>query len=243
MKCDFCKRDESEIKSIFAPIFNEFENKIQELNYQIQNIGSIYPQNHGFIQTNFDKINKINKNVLEMKISTIFDKDELNNFKRLEPNIILLYSYIKEYTPEITNEKPLKDLVSLYIKEPTENRLKRERDKLVTQKNELTRKYNLIKNKYANFSEIEIEFEVPLNVFNYEKNIMLYIIDEMNMLSDDGIKKEIAHKLSLCPYCAYIFNNFNKEIHMARGESRKENTNIGTNDDHSSLKEWDFDNL
>jgi hypothetical protein len=146
MKCDFCKRDEIEIKKIFAPIFTRFKEKIRNLEISIQNKKQKYPQEHGFIKENFDKVDEINEVILKMKINTILS--DIDNFIKLDPNIELLCIYFKNYNPEISKEKTLKDLVILYKNEPTEIRLNDAVLSLFTEKNDLTSKYNEIKSKY-----------------------------------------------------------------------------------------------
>jgi hypothetical protein len=233
VKCDFCKRDEVEIKKIFEPLFKSFSEKIEKLEINIRDIRQIYPIENGFISENFDKVDKINEAILKMKISTVLL--DIDNFIKLDPNIQLLYIYIDKHRPEISKEKTLEDLVVLYKKEPSEERLNNAKETYVNKKNNLIRQCNEIKGKYDTFSEIEIDYNIPLHIFELKDKTLSHIINDKN-----NSVMNIPNKMKLCPYCFYLFENMPKEIQKAEENTRKVTLNkIRESYDHSSLKEFD----
>ena len=233
MKCDFCKRDADEIKDIFSPIFAKINEKIKDLEKSIQIKKQRYAQENGFIKENFDKVEKIDEFILKMKISTILG--DLSNFIEGNQNIKILIDYFTKYNSEIPTEKTLSDLLVLYKAEPTEKRKNEAVSDLSTQKNDLQKRHNEIEYKIEKFIDMEVDFNIPLNIFSFNDKTILYIIDDS--------KENIKHKIHLCPYCAFLFKDFSKEINKAREATYngEVHTITDTNDKDSSLKDWDFD--
>ncbi|MDR3276263.1 MAG: hypothetical protein LBT11_03460 [Treponema sp.] len=218
MKCDFCKRDENEIKNIFAPIIESFMKDIADKDAHITEIKKQYPIKHGFISDKFERAKKINEDILDIKLNAIMAN--LDPFFKLDPNIELLTSYYTNYKPAIIPESTLKDLLELFLKEPTEERLSDEVRKFVDQRDSLYGYIEII-NKKNEFFECKIinDIIIPLRVFAFENSIISAVLPIIR-------KKPIKRTITLCPYCKYLFN--------------EENANKIT-DDHSSLKNWDFD--
>lgn len=232
MKCDFCKRDENGIKDIFSPIFAKFNEKMKYLDDNIQNKRQRYAQENGFIKENFDKVDKIDEFILNMKIRNIIS--ELANFLDHDQNIKYLSDYFTKHKPVISDEKTLRDLLVLYKKEPTEERLRNSVSELSTKKNDLIKIYNDIKSKIDKFGEVEVDFNIPLNIFDFKDESILYILDEIKNNSE-------KNKMHLCPCCAYLFKDFSKEIHRAREASRKVTTSVTCeSNDNTSFRDCGF---
>jgi hypothetical protein len=235
VKCDFCKRDEIEMKEIFASLFTRFSEKIKELETAIKERKKVYPIEHGFISENFDKVDKINGAILKMKISTVLA--DIDNFIKLDQNIQLLHTYFIKHKPNISSEKTLGDLVILYKKEPSEERLHNAVQTLITEKNILVSQHNEIKSKYDVFSEMNVDYTIPLHIFELKDKTLSHIINDKN-----NSAMNMPNKMKLCPYCSYLFKNISKEIQKAKENTRKVTINIKReSDDHSSLREWDFE--
>jgi hypothetical protein len=235
MKCNFCKKNENEINEIFAPIIEGLEKKISEISLQIQNNKREYPLKHGFTKENFEKVKKINENILEIKIKSFIAN--LKPFLKLEPNLNLLIFYLTKHEPKISPEETLKDLMNLYIKEPIELRLNNEVKELEIKQKELINYVKQIKTKNV-FYEIKNEFEIPLGVFGFDERLMIYIHDQIKELSINN-----NEKILLCPYCSHLFRNDSVNIFNAikKAKQKKKNVKIIKKDNHDSLKDWDFD--
>jgi hypothetical protein len=219
MKCSFCNRDENEIIGIFAPIIMNFEKEISELNTIIEDTKEKYSIKHGFVKENFEKVNTIDKNILDIKLDAI-----LNNFEpflKIDQNIGLLISYFNNYKPQITSESTLKDLLDLFIKEPTEKRLSDEVEKIVLKRDSLAKNINVIKEKNK-FGEIENinDIIIPLKVFNFEKELESDIV---KIARGSSLKR----KISLCPYCSVLIN---PTEHKKEKNNDNKNTNYNNND-------------
>jgi len=203
MKCDFCKRDEIEIDGIFAPIIMTFEKEIVDLENIINGIKEQYPAKNGFTKENFKKVNKIDKSILEIKLSAIMEN--MKPFFNLDANIELLTSYFTNYNPKITLQNTLGDLLSLFLNEPTLQRLSDEIKEFIVKKDCLYKKIEKIneKNKFFEVENIN-DIIIPLNVFGFENEIRNDVLKIIR--KTPSIKK----KFILCPYCNYLF--FEKDI-------------------------------
>lgn len=222
MKCDFCQRDENSIQNVFFAVFSIYEKQIKTLGMQISTFKEHYAKENGFVPENFEKAKNIRKTFLKMKINSILN--ELDNFLEEEPNINLLTNYFENHTPDIAAEKPMIDLLNLYIKEPTQTRLDNAVRDISNEKNNLQRICNKIKAKHDVFSDIEVVFEIPLHVFDYEQDIMLHLLQNMTKIPGTNNKTN-SKKMHLCPYCAYLFKQFSQEINNIDLEYRPTHSN------------------
>jgi hypothetical protein len=214
MKCSFCNRDENEIIGIFAPIIMNFEKEISLLDTIIKDTKEKYAIKHGFIKENFEKVNTIDKNILDIKLDAI-----LNNFEpflKIDQNIGLLISYFNNYKPQITSESTLKDLLDLFIKEPTQKRLSDEVEEIILQRDSLVKKIDVIKEKNRFNEAINInDIIIPLKVFNFENELESDIV---KIIRGSSLKR----KISLCPYCLALFK-------LTEPKKEKNNDNKNTN--------------
>jgi hypothetical protein len=215
MKCDFCKRDEDEIKEIFSPIFKRIEDRISLLENKINNIKEEFSLVKGFTKDNFDRADKINNAILDMKIKTVFDSGDTDKFINIDVNVEILRNYYKDFNPDIAPEKSLMELLIMFKKEPTEERLEHEKSKLKTNKNSLTKLYIAIKSQFGTFDEIDAEFDIPLNVFDFDDAAIASISTIKQMKPDK--------KLKLCPYCKYLFKGLGQRIALAEKNMRMAN--------------------
>jgi hypothetical protein len=218
MKCSFCNRDEKEITGIFAPIIKNFENKVSELDTIIKDTQEKYSVEHGFTKENFEKVKTINKNILDIKLDAIFNNFE--PFLKIDRNIELLISYFNTYKPQITLKSTLKDLLDLFIKEPTQRRLSDEIKEFVSQRNKVAKKIEVIieKNRFNEVKNIN-DIIIPLKVFNFENELESEIV---KIIRGSSLKRTRF----LCPYCLALFN-------LTEPKKEKNNDNKNTNDNNN----------
>jgi len=201
MKCDFCKREENEIIGIFKPIIMTFEKDIDDLDKEINDIKIQYPSKNGFTNENFEKVKKIDKNILDIKLDAIMGNME--PFIKLDINIKLLTSYFTIFKPEIKLQNTLGDLLNLFVNEPTQQRLSDEVKEIVIKRECLSKKIKIIKekNEYIERDNIN-DIIIPLNIFGFEEEI---ISDILKIIRKTSMKRNII----LCPYCNYLFKEKN----------------------------------
>jgi glutaredoxin len=234
MKCDFCKRDQDELKEIFSPIFKEIENEIKFFENKIKNNKEDFSKDNGFTKNSFDKADKINDIILNMKIETVLG--DIDNFLKLDINIAILYKYLKDFKPEISYEKSIKDLLIMFKDEPTKERLQKIETSYIKQKEDLMRRNSEIKNKFNTFTEIDVEFDIPLNIFDFNDSTIIYIVDKIN---NEGYKSK---KIRLCPYCKYLFEDLTIKIQNAKEKARKSSLNViqhNSSNDIPMYPSWD----
>jgi hypothetical protein len=199
MKCDFCKRDETEIMGLFVPIIDSFKKEIKDIDLQIKGgLEDQYRSKHGFTQENFDKLQRINANILEMKIDAFINN--LTQFINLEPNLQMLNEYFTKYESKISLSNTIGELVDLFINEPIEIRLRNELQTISSQKSILEKKIKTIEDQNKFYEHDIDEIEIPLNVFNFEDNFK----NEIKEISKID-KITVPRKMMLCPYCKDLF--------------------------------------
>ena len=194
MECGFCKRDENEIKKVFAQVINNLKKQIGEkLRIEIRdNFYKKYAEKNGFTLENFEKVRAINEEFLKMKIYHFLGDEDI--VLRTDPNIRLLLHYFNNYKHSITVVKTLNDLMNAYLKEPTVERLDIE--------------FNM---------EIE-KMEMDIQIMNDKEyqaiNEMLagnriyhgYFSNEINFTLCEFEKQSNYIDIALCPHCLSIFN-------------------------------------
>ena len=199
MQCCFCKRDEISIEAIFSPIIEMLEMKIHVLDQEINNKKQDFRNNNGFTSQNFDKIKKIDKNLLDIEIK--YFKENYDVFIKLDENLILLKNYVNEHNPNIAEKDKLNSLIKSYLNEPTDDIFNPIIKDINDKKNDIIKDIKEIKNR--------IEFRVIKNNIEYfrefEKNFMIKTINKPKYYFE--INKNINQdKYILCPYCSHLFD-------------------------------------
>jgi len=233
MKCNFCKRNEDEIKNVFSLIIKDIEQKIANLDDQICKIKKEYPVKHGFTNEIFEIVINIKEPILEMKIISILDN--LDPFLKLDPNLKYLTDYYKKYKPDIPIDNSIKDLMKSFLQEPTKSRLSNEVKEYVKNRSELS---NCIKNinKENVLSELNSEYKIPLNVFNFDDEFLVFLQNQISNVNANN------NNMLLCPYCLFLFKYYSEYFIKTSKEIKRKNNLINEKfDDSSSLKEWDHD--
>jgi hypothetical protein len=185
MKCDFCKRDENEIKGVIIPIINDLQRQIKErIEIGVKDIYENYAEKNGFTLKNFEKVKMINEKYLKKKISSFL----MNRFKiiDIDPNCEILLNYYNNYKPSINYHlDTLNDLMNIYLKEPSKERLDKEIEKTIEQNKKDCDIDKIITNNriYHGYFPMGINFP-----FCKLKKIDNYI------------------DIALCPHCLILFN-------------------------------------
>lgn len=140
MECIFCKRNENEIQNAVTPIINDLQRQIKEkLEIKTKDLYENYAERNGFTLENFEKVETIKKRYLNMKIYRFQNKNDRNMFIWSDPNLKLLLDYFDNYKP-LTIENTLYDLMSIFLKEPTADRLEMEIVKITEEENRIINK-------------------------------------------------------------------------------------------------------
>ena len=239
MNCDFCKRDKNEIKEVFSIIFRGIDKEISLLQEKIINNKEGFSVEYGFTKDNFDKADKINVLILNMKIRTVLG--DIDNFLQLDENIEILSNYLKRFNPEISHEKSMRDLLIKFKTEPTKERLKEVEAKYIKEKDKLIKHNNEIKCKIDGFSEIDVEFDIPLNIFDFHDNTIIYILERLKKTLETNEKRDIQKKMMLCPYCKYLFKDLKEKISNARDKTNRVPQNVidGSSNSIRNFPRWD----
>jgi hypothetical protein len=232
MLCYFCKRDENEISKIFSPLITFLENKKSELDNHATKLD--YQLKNGIKKENFEKVKKIDKNILNMEIG--YFKQNFNILIKLDTTLELLKLYLNAFNPKISDKDTINNLINQYLNEQTfeeifpifkENRAK---------KKKIISDIEQIKNNMK-FHEVVCNKNIDF-VSKIEKKMMLHIINEEEYYFEMNKSKEQGN-IFLCPFCWLLFNTnqctkaFNHKMFQNELEQLK-----GKYDD---IKEWDFD--
>jgi hypothetical protein len=220
MKCYFCDRDEDEVKKSYSPIISFLEKKISLLENRINDKRIDYQITHGFTKNNFEKLKKIDKNLLNMEINYILQKN-YDVFFKLEPTLELLHIYLMKYKPKISETDSLEILMNLYLNEPTDEILcsltREERNK----KEKILVDIEQIKNKIKFY---EVDGEKTKFVIDYEQKIKKRILNETEYYFEMRKGKVNQEKILLCPYCLFLLD----DIQFAKLEGSTSFRDVGS---------------
>lgn len=232
MQCYFCKRNEDEINNTFSQVFQNLENKIQELDTRIKNKKEDFQREYGFTEKNFEKLRNINKNISSMEIKYVMEKYDV--FRQVEVNLELLKSYLNKFNPKISNSDNLENLINLFIEEPTDERLNPIIKDFKARKEIIVQDIEYIKDKIK-FHEVTGNNDF---VSKNEKDIMISILNKKDVYYIEMNKDKKQEKMFLCPYCYHLFNtnqlakivnskNLENELEQLRGK-------------YDHIPDWDF---
>ena len=161
--------------------------------------------------------------------------NNLDPFIKLDPYIELLTSYFEKFKPSLYTDITLNGLLNVFVKEPTQDRVFDAVKEIVSQRDGLIKKIDII-NEYNVFHEVENIYDIliPLKICNFNNELEETII---KIVRGSGERK----KIFLCPYCFYLFYGTVSEPREYIEPPIKPSINIREPDDHSSLKVWDYD--
>jgi hypothetical protein len=236
MRCYFCKRDENNTYKIFSPLIVFLEKKKSELDTQINEIN--YRLEIGLKEENFEKVKRINENILNMKINYFERKFDV--LIKLDASLGLLKLYLNKFNPKISNTDTLSSLVNLYLKEPTDESTRLLKEELINKKEKIISDIEQI-HKNMKFHEIIDNKNINF-ISKFEKEMILYIINEDRYYSEINKYKE-QERIFLCPFCWHLFNTnqFFKEINLKKREIEIEKLIEQSKGSCDHIKQWDFD--
>jgi hypothetical protein len=230
MECYFCKKDENEIINILTPVIKKIEEKISKLDTQIDIIKEKYTKE--FSNENIEKVKKINKNLLNIKINAFLDN--LEPFLNMDNNLQLLKIYFEKYNPNISKGDILGNLVNLYILEPTEIRLNNALNQYIQERNNLFGYVEEIKSKNK-LIEVKDVLDIFLIVFDFTEKLEYEIIDDLKVFQNIPKDKSIF----LCPYCLYLYDESISKIKEIKKNISKIPINLQQS--NGPIQDWDFE--
>jgi len=240
MNCAFCQRNEDELKEIISPIIDQLKEEISKLEQKKSSIKEIYAKENGFIEENFSKVKKIDDFILSLSFREFMVNKEI--FIKKDTNLNILYNYYKKYQPKITDDKPIRDLLKMYVNEPTIEKLENAESKIKNGINLLSRNIEIIelKNKLYKF--------YGNNIFPIKK--IFEIKDNITINNELKIHKEkYYNEIYLCRYCFYFLNIPIERLNITLEEEQKEKIEEELykqrkekieKDKNSSMPEWDL---
>jgi hypothetical protein len=235
MICYFCKRDENEISKIFSSLITFLEGKKSELDNQAIKLD--YQLKNGIKKENFEKLKKVDENILNMKIG--YFKRNFNILIKLDETLGLLKMILNTSNTKISDKDTINILINQYLDEQTFEEILPIFKENRSQKNKINSDIKQIKNNMkfhevvCNENDKNIDF-----VSKIEKKMMLSIINEEEYYFEMNKNKK-QENIFLCPFCWFLFNTnqFTKEINFKMLE--KEIEQLRGRYDY--IKAWDFD--
>jgi hypothetical protein len=215
MKCDFCKRDEDELKSIFSPLLDYLYERVNlskvKVDEIIKNLNDIY----GFHLSTPAALSKIDKTLLDMPIKLTFDGEHFSYFAGKYPALKYIQKYYSDKAAaNLPEDRKLNELINLYSQEPS-------KEWIEAKINEQTEPYKKMVKDVEEKSTIFFKGDIGKISFN-----LLEFNPETNKEIHDNFKWDKwvdPHNIILCPYCANFFTG--KEFGVLKKISSKQKDN------------------
>jgi hypothetical protein len=204
VECDFCHRNEYELKNIFSPFLDHIDKKVHLSNENINDIINKLNETYGFSLATSDKLSKIDKILLNMPIKLVFG-DAFSFFLNEYP----ILKYIQRYYYDIAEmrvsiDRQLNELLTLYSQELSKELIDAEIKKQTTPYEKMMKD---IEEKSSIFYRADNITKIKFNIFDFEQPTIHEIHDNFNFKTNFKTKNII-----LCSYCAYIFTGGNFSI-------------------------------
>jgi len=208
MECFFCNRNENELNIVFKPIIERIESQIARYNHKIDTIKENFAKEYS--KENKEKVKKIDKNILKMKINALMDN--LEPFLNIDKNLQILNNYFKKYKDlSIPKNGTLEDLMNLFICEPEEIRITHAIAQDFTERKILLDCIEKLKS-YNKLHKLNDKVNIPLIVFDINDEMKNIVINEYEKHLSSQKSTEKEEQLYLCSYCMFLNKQSNKEI-------------------------------
>ena len=193
MECDYCHRNEDELRNIFSSFLDYIDKKIhlskEEIDEIIKKMDGIY----GFSLWTSDKLSKMDKILLKMPLNLVFG-DAYSYLEREHPAL----KYIKKYYYDKAQTKlqkfsQLNELLELYSEGASKELIELEISK---QTDPYTKIKKDIEENSAIFYKVDNLGKISFELFGFNQETTREIHDNFKIKDKNII---------LCPYCAYLF--------------------------------------
>jgi hypothetical protein len=195
MECDYCHRNEDELRNVFSSLLDYIDKKVHlskdETDGIITKMDSIY----GFSSWKPDKLSGMDKILLDMPIKLVFG-DAFSFFVKKHPVLknIQKYYYDKVET-KLSKDNQLNELLKLYKQEPSKELIELEINK---QTNPYIKMMEDIKEKSTIFYKVDNITRISFKLFGFNQ--------ETTQEIHDNFGRKLKN-IILCPYCAYVFTD------------------------------------
>jgi hypothetical protein len=193
MECDYCHRNEGELRNIFSSFLDYIDKKINLSKEEVDEISKKMDGIYGFSLWTSDKLSKMDKILLKMPLNLVFG-DSYSYFEREHPAL----KYIKKYYYDKVQKKlqkfsQLNELLELYSQEPSKELIELEINK---QTDPYIKIMKDIEENSTTFYKVDDPKKISFELFGFNQETAKEIHDNFKIKDKNII---------LCPYCAYLF--------------------------------------